>query len=82
MKSLEISQVRKELFELSNQVAYQHERITVRRRGKPIMVMVPIEDAALLESLEDRYDLNLAHASLTELGENISLEKLKKDLGL
>ena len=82
MKSLEVSEVRKDLFELINQVAYQHERITVRRRGKPVMVMVPVEDAALLERLEDAHDLKLVKASLAEAGENISLADVKRELGL
>ena len=82
MKSLEVSEVRKDLFELINQVAYQHERITVRRRGKPVMVMVSVEDADLLERLENAHDVTLAKASFAEVGANISLADVKKEMGL
>lgn len=38
--------------ELINRVKYRGERITVTRRGKPVMALVPIEDLELLDNAQ------------------------------
>ncbi|MHC9062131.1 type II toxin-antitoxin system prevent-host-death family antitoxin [Nitrospira sp. CMX1] len=63
---------------------YGKERVVVRRRGKEIAVVVPIDDLRLLEELEDRIDLADARAALAETKKKGAkpLDAILKDLGL
>jgi len=65
-------------------VAYKGERILLHRRGKNVAAVVPIEDFALLEKLEDRIDLEDARAALAEVRKKgtIPWEKIKSEMGL
>ncbi|MBS0166102.1 MAG: hypothetical protein JSR29_08465 [Nitrospira sp.] len=56
----------------------------VRRRGKEIAVVVPIDDLRLLEELGDRIDLADARAALAETKKKGAkpLDAILKDLGL
>ncbi len=69
-----------------NRVVYQGERIRVERRGGPSVVIISEEDAALLEALEDRLDLEEAREALAKTkadGEKpVVWEKAKAALGL
>ncbi|MBI5522422.1 MAG: type II toxin-antitoxin system Phd/YefM family antitoxin [Desulfarculus sp.] len=81
MPSLSTMQARDRLSELVNQVAYGKERVTITRRGKPLAVLVPMEDAELIRAIEDKIDLDEARKALAEPGKNITLEQLKEELG-
>ena len=67
-------------------VASKRERIIVRRNGKNVAAIVPMEDLAALEELEDRRDLRAAKKALADAkkkGEKpIPWAKAKKELGL
>ena len=80
MKTLEASQLRQGIADAMNTVAYTGERISIRRHGKPVAVLVPVEDAAMLEALGDRFDLAAAKKALKEKGP-IPWEDVKKRLG-
>ncbi len=41
--------------------------MTLPRWGKPVAVVVSVEDAACLEAMEDRADLALAREALKEM---------------
>lgn len=69
------AEARREFAEIVNRVAYGKERIAVTRRGKTIVAVVPIEDIALLEELEDRVDIQAARKALKEKG-SIGLDEL------
>jgi hypothetical protein len=58
--------------------------VTLTRRGKEIVAVVPIEDVKLLEALEDKIDLEEARAALAEAKKKstVSWEKIKKELGI
>lgn len=43
-----VSDARRDLAELVNQVAYGGRRIILQRRGKPLAALVPIEDLELV----------------------------------
>lgn len=75
---------RKDLAEILNKVAYGKERIVLQRRGKDVAALVPVEDLALLEELEDRLDLEEARRALAdpENRERVRWEKVKAELGL
>lgn len=75
---------RAQFSEIINRAAFGKERVTLTRRGKEIVAVVPMEDVKLLEALEDKIDLEEARAALTEAKKKgtISWEKIKKDLGI
>ena len=75
---------RAQFSEIINRAAFGKERVTLTRRGKEIVAVVPIEDVKLLEALEDKIDLEDARAALAEAKRKgtVSWEKIKKELGL
>ncbi len=83
MTTATISDVRKNLSDTLNTVQYNHERVILQRRGKPVAVIVPIEDYATLEELEDRHDIREAEKALSTIEEEgtISLEDSMQELG-
>lgn len=84
MARVAASDLRKGCAELLNRVTYQHERVIVQRHGRDIAALVPIEDLALLQAIEDRMDLEEARAALAEAQEKgtVAWEDLKAELGL
>jgi prevent-host-death family protein len=78
-----ITEARDQLAEVVNEVRYSKKRIVLKRHGKGLVAMVPVEDLELLEQLEDAYDLSVVRERLTGLNlrrDTISLEELKKRL--
>ena len=51
----------------------------VRRRGRDVAALVPLDD---LERLEDLEDIEAARAALAEPGPNIPYEAIRKEAGL
>ena len=85
--SPEISQVtmleaNKRFFDLVANTTAKKERTLITESGKGIAVLVPLEDLGLLQKIEDMLDYQETIEALDESGENISLEQLKKELGL
>jgi PHD/YefM family antitoxin component YafN of YafNO toxin-antitoxin module len=81
MTTISITNLRGKIRKLADLVAFGGERIRVERNGETAFVMISEEDAAVLESLEDKADLKAAKKALKSKS-SISLEKLKKDLEL
>jgi prevent-host-death family protein len=75
---------RQNFSELINRVAYGKDRVLLTRRSRPLVAVVPIEDIALLEAIEDRDDLKAARAALREVKRKgtIPWSRMKKELGL
>jgi prevent-host-death family protein len=75
---------RAQFSEIINRAAFGKERVTLTRRGKEIVAVVPIEDVKLLEALEDKIDLEEVRAALAEAKKKgtVSWEKIKKELGI
>lgn len=82
MTHIEATKARDEFADTLNRVAYAGERIVLRRRGKDIAALVPIEDLEMIEALEDRLDIAAAKKALKEKGPNIPIAKIKVELGL
>jgi len=86
MTRLACGKVRQGFSETINRVAYGRERIVLHRRGKDLAALIPMEDLALLEELEDRLDVEQADAILARAkakGEKpIPWERAKKKLRL
>ena len=57
---------RQRFAELIDRVARGKDRVVLTRRRQPLVAVVPIEDMALLEEIEDREDLRAARAALRE----------------
>ena len=81
MVRIPASKVRQNFSDILNRVAYRGERIVLRRRGKDLVAVVPLQDLQFMDELEERLDLEAAQKALREKG-TIPWEKLKKRLGL
>jgi prevent-host-death family protein len=75
---------RKNFSDLINRVAYGKDRVVLTRRNKPLVAVVPIEDIALIEEIEDREDLKAARAAIREAKRKgtIPWAQIKKELNL
>lgn len=84
MSRVSAGQARKDFSSALNRVAYGRERLVLQRRGKDVAALIPMEDLALLEAIEDRLDLDDARAALVEATEKgtIPWKKIKAELGL
>jgi prevent-host-death family protein len=78
---MKVADIRNNLADAINRVAYTGERIILERRGKKVAALVPIEDVELLEELENQSDIRAARKALKEKG-SITLEELKKKYGI
>ena len=77
-------EARENFSDVINRAAYGKERVILTRRGRPLVAVVPMADVELLETIEDRIDLEDALVALKEADEKgtIPLEDLKRELGL
>lgn len=84
MTHLPASKAREGFSDTINRVAFGKERVVLRRRGKDIAAVVPIDDLRLLEELEDRIDLVDARAALAETKKKGAkpLDTILKELGI
>jgi prevent-host-death family protein len=83
-ETIDTSIARDGLSDTLNRVSYGKERIVIKRHGKELAALVPMEDLMFLEELEDRLDLEEARAALAEAEEKgtIPWDKVRKDLGI
>ena len=81
---VESSVARDNFADTLNRVSYSKERVVIRRHGKDIAAVVPIEDLQFLEELENQLDLQEVLKALKESEgkKNIPWEKVKKELDL
>lgn len=78
MRRFSMDAARRNLTDIVNAAHYKGERIAIGRRNKDLAVVVSLEDAALLERLEDQADLRAIRRALKEPGPNISLAEVKR----
>jgi PHD/YefM family antitoxin component YafN of YafNO toxin-antitoxin module len=81
------TQKRPETFSHSlSRVVTKRERVVVHRRGKAVAALIPLEDLALLEELEDQKDAEDFRAAKEEWDRDgrktVPWAKIKTDLGL
>jgi prevent-host-death family protein len=83
MATLSTAEAQEQFSELLRRVSSDKERIVLTRAGEELVAVVPIEDLALMESLEDRADIEEAREALREAQEKgtTSLADLKAELG-
>ena len=61
-----VVELRKGTADIINRATYKSERTVITKHSKPVAAVVPIEDAELLEALEDAVDIQLAREALAE----------------
>jgi prevent-host-death family protein len=83
MENLSLDSLRRQLAKVVKRVQRQDERFLITRRGKDTMAIVSVADLALLEKLEDLYDINAAERVLSdsELSKRIPLDQIEKEFG-
>ena len=84
MAALSIAEIRRGFADVIERVEGSKERMIITRRNKPVAALVPVDDAALLERLEDDLDLLEAIEAIKdyESAGGVSLRRLKRDLAL
>lgn len=84
MPKVAASDARNHLAELINRAAYRGERTVIRRRGRELAAVVPVEDLRILEELEDATDRLAARKALADVKKHgtIPWETVKARLGL
>ncbi len=84
MTSMPITAARDDLAEVVNRVAYSKERVCLTRHGKDVACVVSVEEARLLDLIEERLDVVDALEALKEVEEQgaVSWEALKAELGI
>lgn len=81
MPQLSIAEASQHFSELIKNTTAKKQRTLITQSGHNVAVLLPLEDLALLQKVEDILDYQEAIEALDEPGENISLEALKKELG-
>lgn len=81
MTEIGVADIRANLADVINRVAYGGERIVLQRRGKQVLAVVPMEDLELLNTMEDRADVKAALKARKEKG-GVTLEEIKARLGM
>lgn len=83
MASITTVVARNDFSSVLNRAAFGKERVILKRRGKAIAVVVPMEDLALLQSLEDKLDTAAVLASRKETRKKgtKSLAQLRAEVG-
>ena len=82
MPVLDASKARQELPRTLDRVFRERERIVIKRRGKPVAALVPVEDLKFIQDLEDRIDIEDARAALADVRKHGSIpwHKVVSDL--
>jgi len=83
MASITTVVARNDFSSVLNRAAIGKERVILKRRGKAIAAVVPLEDLALLQSLEDKLDTAAVLASRKETRKKgtKSLAQLRAEMG-
>lgn len=79
--SVTIGALREHLPDVVNRANYGHERVQITRHGKPVAVLIGVEDYARFEELEDAVDLAEYRAAKAEDdGGRVGLAELQAEL--
>jgi len=81
LSSISIGQIKRDISELVNRVAFGHERIVLTSRGKPKAALVSIEDLQALEQTGQEKARRLAALERAQtLGQRIRAERPAHDV--
>ncbi len=75
---------REEFADAINRAGFGNERVLLRRRGRAVAAVVPLNDLRLLEALENRIDLVDARVALAQANKKgaQTLDAILKELGV
>lgn len=79
---LSASKARERFADVLDEVAVKGERIVLERHGKTVAALISPDDLELLETLEDRHDVDLILQTLAESDERIPWQRVKERLSL
>ena len=79
--NISVAEIRNNLADALDRVAYQGERVVLQRRGKGVAALVSMDDLARSEAMETQEDLRAAKRARREKG-GVTLDELKVELGL
>ena len=84
MNRIKATEARDNLADVLNRVAYGKDRVLITRHGRDLVAVVPIEDLALIERLEDEIDVREAKKALADVRKRGSIpwEQAKEEMGL
>lgn len=83
MPTMTMEKVRAALGKTVSRVERRGDRILLRRRGKAVAALVPVEDLELIERLEDEIDVREAERILKDEAERpVPYEGVRRNLGL
>ena len=80
MVSFGITELRKRMKDCIGRVEYGGERIAIEHHGKPVCVLISMEDLKLLEAIEDHADIQAALKARDE--ESVNWDEIKQEFGL
>ena len=69
--TLSISEVRKEISEVVSRAHYSGEPTVIARNGRPVAVVVSVEDFEAMQALEDRLDIEEATRRMDAVREGL-----------
>jgi mRNA interferase RelE/StbE len=81
-RNVSIREARASFATIVNETAFGKERFVFTRNGKNIVALVPVEDLELIESIENKIDLEEARRRLAKPGKALTVAQLRKNLGL
>jgi len=78
------TEIRETIADTINRVAFSKERVILRRHGRDVAAVVPVEDLQFLEKMREDKDLSDTLMALVDAREKgtVSWDKIKSDLGL
>ena len=84
MGALSVAELRKGCADAIGRVQHGKERMIITRRNEPVAALVPVDDAALLQKIEEHLDSLEAQEAVEdyESAGGTSLRELREELGL
>ena len=82
LRKISTADVRKNLANIVNRVAFGKETFVLMRRGEALAALVSVEDLKLLHEIEERMDVEDAWLARAESEKTIPWEELRKELEL
>jgi len=82
MSELPISEARERLSEVVSRAEYAHEYTVLTRHGKPVAVVISIDDFRELQAAEDEADLAAARQALANPEPRIPHREILAELGI
>ena len=79
-----MSEARKNMHEIVNQVCYGGERAIIQNHGKPCVAIISVDDLKVLEHIENIIDIQEIDKGLAELkaGKTTNFYDFIKELGI